>query len=162
MPAAMPEDVTVDRERDAGYMQLALDIAHRGAAAGEPPIGACLIQAGQVVARTHNAVIGELDITAHAEIRAIRDACRSLRTLDLTGARLFVTVQPCAMCLAACHYAGVSEIIFGARLSDMNRHTGNELSQSDNKRADARSFEVTPDFMRDDCLILLEEWARRT
>jgi len=128
--------------------------------AGEPPVGACLVRGREVVAQAHNAVIGELDITAHAEMRVIRDACRQLRTLVLSGMRLYVTVEPCAMCLAACHYADIAMIICGAGIADMNRVTGNELG------CGARpQVPVTGGVLRDECVALLEEWAaarRRT
>jgi guanine deaminase len=150
------------------YMRPALDIARRGLLAGEPPIGACLVRNGEVIVTRNNAVIGELDITAHAEIRVIREACRQLRTLKLSDCRIFVTVEPCPMCLSACYYAGISEIIFGARLSDMNALTGSELMA-----ADSGSFgdlfanpvtriDVTGDCLRNESRSLLEEWAGRS
>lgn len=150
------------------YMRPALDIARRGLLAGEPPIGACLVRNGEVIVTQNNAVIGELDITAHAEIRVIREACRQLRTLKLSDCRIFVTVEPCPMCLSACYYAGISEIIFGARLSDMNALTGSELMA-----ADSGSFgdlfanpvtriDVTGDCLRNESRSLLEEWAGRS
>ena len=69
-------------------------------------MGACLVKEGQVIARAHNAVIADLDITAHAEICVLREACREQRTLSLVDCILYVTVEPCAMCLAASFYAG--------------------------------------------------------
>ena len=149
-------------------MRPALDIARRGLLAGEPPIGACLVRNDEVIVTQNNAVIGELDITAHAEIRVIREACRQLRTLKLSDCRIFVTVEPCPMCLSACYYADISEIIFGARLSDMNALTGSELMA-----ADSGSFgdlfanpvtriDVTGDCLRNESRSLLEEWAGRS
>jgi tRNA(Arg) A34 adenosine deaminase TadA len=108
-------------------MRTALEMAGRGLAAGGPPVGACIVCDGEVVAAAHNSVIGELDATAHAEITVIRQACRELRTLNLTGCDLYVTVQPCAMCLSACHYAGIHSITYGAALDAMQAITGNEL-----------------------------------
>ena len=114
------------------FMRAALEAARRGMLAGEPPVGACLVAVGAsgtptIVATLSNAVIGELDITAHAEMRVIREACRQLRRLDLNGCTLYVTVEPCLMCLTACHYAGITEVVYGAALADMNAVTGNEL-----------------------------------
>ena len=60
-------------------MRVALEMAERGMAAGGPPVGACLVCADELLSRGHNSVIGELDITAHAEIVVIREACRKLR-----------------------------------------------------------------------------------
>jgi tRNA(Arg) A34 adenosine deaminase TadA len=114
------------------FMRAALEAARRGMLAGEPPVGACLVAGGAsgtptIVTTLSNAVIGELDITAHAEMRVIRAACRQLRKLDLNGCQLYVTVEPCLMCLTACHYAGITEVIYGAAIADMNAITGNEL-----------------------------------
>ena len=109
------------------FMRAALEAARRGMFAGEPPVGACLVADGEIVATLSNAVIGELDITAHAEMRVIREACRQLRRLDLNGCTLYVTVEPCLMCLAACHYAGITRVVYGIEISAMNACTGSEL-----------------------------------
>jgi tRNA(Arg) A34 adenosine deaminase TadA len=161
----IPEQfVTVSNE---AYMRSAIDIARRGLLAGEPPIGACLVRNGEVVVVQNNAVIGDLDVTAHAEIRAIREACHRLRTLKLSDCRLFVTVEPCPMCLSACYYADISEIVFAARLSDINRLTRNELIASDSRSFNelfvdhATNIEISGDCLRDESLSLLEEWAGR-
>ena len=158
------QPLTVSNET---YMRPALDIARRGLLAGEPPIGACLVRNDKVVVARNNAVIGELDVTAHAEIRVIREACRQLRTLKLSDCRLFVTVEPCPMCLSACYYADIAEIIFAARLSDINALTGNELMVSDSGSfsdffADhVTKIDMTGDCLREESRSLLEEWAGR-
>ena len=108
-------------------MRAALEAARRGLLAGEPPVGACLVRDGEIVVTASNGVIGELDATAHAEIRVIREACRQLRSLTLTGCTLYATVEPCPMCLSACHYAGIDAVVFGAALEDMQGVTGGEL-----------------------------------
>jgi len=109
------------------YMQAALDIARRGLAAGEPPIGAVVVRNGAVLVRAHNSVISLLDATAHAEIVAIRESCQQLRALQLVDCDLYSTVEPCPMCLAACHYAGIRHVYFGASLIEMQQITGSEL-----------------------------------
>ena len=65
------------------FMRVALTMAERGMAAGGPPVGACLVRDTEVIASAHNAVISDLDVTAHAEVAVIRSACRELRALDL-------------------------------------------------------------------------------
>ena len=142
------------------FMQSAIKSARRGMAAGEPPIGACLVRDGEEIATAHNSVVSALDITAHAEIVAIREACQSLRALDLSGCHLYVTVEPCAMCIGACHYAGISLIVFGARLADINELTGNEFGGPHSQLvADPHgTLAMLGDFMRNDCLDLLNEW----
>jgi guanine deaminase len=109
------------------YMQAALGIARRGLAAGEPPIGAVVVRNGAVIVRAHNSVISLLDVTAHAEIVAIRESCQQLRALQLVDCDLYSTVEPCPMCLAACHYAGIRHVYFGVSLDEMQQITGSEL-----------------------------------
>ena len=142
------------------HMTTALEAARRGLAAGEPPIGACIVSNGEIIASMNNAVIGELDITAHAEIRVIREACRRLRRLELAGCQLFVTVEPCPMCLSACHYAGIEEIVFGARLQDMQAITGDELmlTTAELIAEKGHGIQITGDCLRPACLDLLEQW----
>ena len=142
-------------------MRRAIDAGRRGMAAGEPPVGACLVHEDQVLAACLNSIISTLDVTAHAEIMAIRNACQSLGVIDLSGCHLYVTVEPCAMCIAACHYAGISLIVFGARLSDIDAITGNELiapyAEMFAEGSDAAT--MVGDFLRNDCLELLREWG---
>jgi len=143
---------------DEEYMAIALEQAGLALLAGEAPVGASLVRDGEVLAAA-NGVIAELDPTAHAELRVIREAARRWRQLDLAGARLYVTVEPCAMCRAACHYAGITQIVFGARLQDLHALTGNELGRPVSN--DQGAVSITGDCCRDQCLDLLQAWAAR-
>jgi tRNA(Arg) A34 adenosine deaminase TadA len=107
-------------------MGKALAAAARALALGEPPVGACIVYGDRVLAAEHNGVIGSPDATAHAEILAIRAACRSVRAPRLDDCVLYATVEPCPMCLAACHYAGIRRVVYGASLDDMHRVTRGE------------------------------------
>ncbi len=142
---------------DEALMAAALEQGRLALLAGEPPIGAVVVLNGQVVAE-HNAVVAELDPTAHAEIRVIRRAARAWRQLDLSGARLFVTVEPCPMCIAACHYAGIKQVLFGAGLEDMHAITGAELVVDETA---ALAMELTGGLRRAECLDLLRAWGAR-
>jgi tRNA(Arg) A34 adenosine deaminase TadA len=141
-------------------MRLALAAARRAGLAGEPPIGACLVRNGEVIGIASNCVIAELDITAHAEIMLIRDACRKQRTLDLSGCHLFTTVEPCPMCLAASHYARIGRIVFGASLEDLHALTGAEmLSGPRGGHGDCPA--LSGECLRSESLALLRSWAGR-
>jgi tRNA(adenine34) deaminase len=96
------------------YMQAALELADEAAAAGEVPVGAVVVYDGRIVGRGFNQPIRAQDPTAHAEIVALREAARTLGNYRLTGAHLYVTVEPCLMCIGAAIHARVSTIVYGA------------------------------------------------
>ena len=98
----------------ARFMEEALAEARRAEAAGEVPIGAVVVVGGAVVGRGHNRPIGTADPTAHAEVEALRAAAQAVGNYRLVGATLYVTVEPCLMCVGACLQARVAELVFGA------------------------------------------------
>ena len=95
-------------------MAAALEEARRAAVAGEVPVGAVLVRDGEVLARGHNRNLLDLDPTAHAEIVVLREAARQLGERRLPGTVLYVTLEPCLMCLGAMVHARVAEVVFGA------------------------------------------------
>jgi tRNA(adenine34) deaminase len=107
--------MTFIADKDLEYMRLALEQAGLAPALGEVPIGAVLVQDGQVLAQVHNFREVWQDPTAHAEIVAIREAASRLGTWRLTGATLYVTVEPCSMCAGAIIQSRISRLVFGAR-----------------------------------------------
>ena len=139
---------------DAGFMGEALAAARAALALGEPPVGACVVRDGRVLAAAHNGVIGGPDATAHAEILAIRAACRRERAPQLDGCTLYATVEPCPMCLAACHYAGIARVVFGASLAEMHGVTGGECFGTP-----ADGIELAGPVRADECRALLAAWA---
>ncbi len=103
--------------RDAShepFMRLALEQAALARAKGEVPIGAVVVHGGDVIGRGHNQPIAACDPTAHAEIVALREAARAASNYRLTGATLYVTVEPCLMCVGAIVHARVATVVFGA------------------------------------------------
>jgi tRNA(adenine34) deaminase len=99
---------------DIHFMRLALDEARAAAAAGEVPIGATLVHDGKVLARAGNRTIRDTDPTAHAEIVVLREAARLLQNYRLTGATLYVTLEPCIMCAGAMIQARISRLVYAA------------------------------------------------
>ncbi len=95
-------------------MMAALEEARRAAAAGEVPVGAVLVRDGDVLARGHNRNLLDLDPTAHAEIVVLRAAAGLLGERRLPGTTLYVTLEPCLMCLGAMVHARVAEVVFAA------------------------------------------------
>ena len=100
---------------DAQAMQLALVQARLADAAGEVPVGAVVLKDGVLIASGRNASIGSLDPSAHAEINALRAAAHVLGNYRLEGSELFVTLEPCAMCVGAVLHARLQRVVFGAR-----------------------------------------------
>jgi tRNA(adenine34) deaminase len=107
--------VTTSPKYDDLFMRDALDEARQGGAAGEVPVGAVIVVEGQVVGRAHNAPIAQSDPTAHAEILALRAAASKAGNYRLTGATLYVTVEPCPMCCGAALQARLARVVYGAR-----------------------------------------------
>lgn len=99
---------------DETFMRLALDQAHNGWALSEVPVGAVVVKDGAVVATGFNQPIGNADPTAHAEIRALRAAAELLGNYRLAGCDLYVTLEPCAMCVGAMFHARIRRVVFGA------------------------------------------------
>jgi len=97
------------------YMELALQEAEKAAEQGEVPVGAIIVKNGEILAQAHNMREAWLDATAHAEVIAIRNACRALRNWRLTGCTLYVTVEPCPMCAGAIYNSRIDTVIFGCR-----------------------------------------------
>jgi tRNA(Arg) A34 adenosine deaminase TadA len=146
---------------DRRHMQAALEAARRGMLAGEPPVGANLVRDNDSLATLSNGVISDLDVTAHAEMRVIREACRSQRKLSLDGCTLYVTVEPCPMCLSACHYAGIDRVVWGASLEDMHAVTGSELTiHYAALEAGGIDIDVSGDCLGEESRALLGEWSR--
>jgi tRNA(adenine34) deaminase len=96
------------------FMKAALEEARRGLAAGEVPIGAVLAIDGCIVARAFNQPISAVDPTAHAEILVLREAAQRVGNYRLTDATVYVTVEPCLMCVGALVHARVREVVYGA------------------------------------------------
>ncbi len=99
---------------DADYMQRALVLARAAAAQGEVPVGALVVRGSEIIGEGANRPIGQHDPSAHAEIEALRAAGRALGDYRLTGATLYVTLEPCIMCASAIVHARIDRVVFGA------------------------------------------------
>lgn len=115
---------------DTKFMKRAIELSRIHMHNGEGgPFGAVIVKDGKIVGEGWNQVTSTNDPTAHAEVVAIRNACRELKTFDLTGAELYTSCEPCPMCLAASYWARISRIYFG------------------NTREDAAQIEFDDDFI---------------
>jgi tRNA(adenine34) deaminase len=105
----------MDDANDEQWMDRALAEARRAGARGEVPVGAVVVREGRLLAAAGNTSIAACDPTAHAEICALREAARQARAYRLPGAVLYVTLEPCAMCIGAALSARLARVVFGCR-----------------------------------------------
>jgi tRNA(adenine34) deaminase len=143
---------------DRIFMTRAIDEARRGAAEGEVPVGAVVAADGKVVAAEHNRPISLNDPTAHAEILVLRRAAAELKTYRLTGATIYVTLEPCVMCIGAMINARVARLKFGA-WDDKAGAVGSVYDLGRDGRLSHR-IEIYAGVMEAECAELLREFFR--
>ena len=142
-------------------MEAALEEARRGLEAGEVPIGAVVVVDGRIVSRAFNQPIGAIDPTAHAEVLALREAAQRVGNYRLTDATVYVTLEPCLMCVGALVHARVREVVYGA----VEPKTGALVSTMRALETPGLNhrFLVTGGVLADECRNLIQEFfqARR-
>jgi tRNA(Arg) A34 adenosine deaminase TadA len=116
-------------EQDKLFMREAIRLANESVERGGGPFGAVIVKDGEIVAGSSNSVTIDNDPTAHAEVNTIREACRKLRTFDLSGCTIYTSCEPCPMCLGAIYWARIGKIFYG------------------NTRKDARDIHFADDFI---------------
>jgi len=141
---------------DAAAMRLALVQARLAADEGEVPVGAVVVLDGDVIGASYNAPIGGLDPSAHAETRAIRQACLAVGNYRLSGATLYVTVEPCTMCAGLLVHSRIARLVFGATepksgavVSNLNLLTNGPYNHR---------IEVTGGVLASDCAALMSDF----
>jgi tRNA(Arg) A34 adenosine deaminase TadA len=141
-------------------MRLAIDIGRQGIAAGQSPFGCAIAVRGRLVACGHNAVLQTTDITAHAEMNAVRAACREVGDIFLSGAIVATTCEPCPMCMAALHWARVDTVYYGASIADAAAAGFNELRLPAGEllRLGESRVKLVPNVLADECRELFAEW----
>jgi tRNA(Arg) A34 adenosine deaminase TadA len=143
-------------------MQLAIAAARAGIAAGQSPFGCAIASEGSVLACAHNMVLASCDITAHAEMLAVRAACRALGRIHLLGADVATTCEPCPMCMAALHWARVGTVYYGATIADASHAGFNELglAAADVVRIGGSQVRLVRDVLADECRLLFDDWKQ--
>jgi tRNA(adenine34) deaminase len=143
---------------DGAFMEEALVEARRAGDAGEVPIGAVLVVDGAIIARGYNRPIGSIDPTAHAEICVLRDAARELGNYRLVGATLYVTVEPCLMCVGALVHARVQRVVYGAA-EPKTGALGSSVAALTLPGLN-HTFEVSGGVREEECRALMQEFFR--
>jgi tRNA(adenine34) deaminase len=149
-------EVSVSPDHEA-FMRVALEQAALGQAAGEVPIGAVVVIDGTVVGRAFNQPIGTSDPTAHAEVLALREAARAARNYRLPGASLYVTVEPCLMCVGAIVHARVGTVVYG--VADPKGGAVRSILDPNGLPLNHR-FEAVAGVLADECRALLQGFFR--
>lgn len=100
---------------DEHFMSLAINEARKASYLDEVPVGAIIVKDGKIISRGHNNRESSLDPTSHAEINAIRKACKKLKSWRLEGCSIYVTIEPCSMCAGTLLWTRIDQIIYGAK-----------------------------------------------
>lgn len=155
----MVEGQKADNIDDIAAMQLALKQARLAAGEGEVPVGAVVVLDGKVIATGYNSPIGGLDPSAHAEMRAIRQACLAVGNYRLPGATLYVTVEPCTMCAGLLVHSRIARLVYGAAEPKSGAVVSN-LQLLDNGPYNHR-IEVAGGVLADECSALISDFFAR-
>jgi len=109
----------MNNKKDENFVRIAIEEAENALNEGNSPYGAILVKDDKIIARAHNTTTTDNNPTAHAEINVIRKLSKELDAKNLEGYTLYSNVEPCPMCAAACIWAGISRIVFGASIQDV-------------------------------------------
>lgn len=142
--------------QDTEFMQAALADAAQAAEQGEIPVGAVVVIDGKIAATAHNRTIAAQDPSGHAEIVALRTAAKALGNHRLTGATLYVTLEPCVMCVGAIAQARVARVVFGAY--DNKAGALGSVEDLSDSRALNHRFEVNGGLLQEQCGTLLQSF----
>jgi guanine deaminase len=141
-------------------MQLAIEKCRQGIAAGQSPFGCAIARKGEVISCSHNTVVLTTDITAHAEVNAIREACRNIGSIFLDGSVVATTCEPCPMCMSALHWARVDTVYYGATIEDADSAGFNELQlpAAELLKIGKSTVRLVPQVLPAECKKLFQEW----
>jgi tRNA(Arg) A34 adenosine deaminase TadA len=141
-------------------MRLAIEKCRQGLAAGQSPFGCAIARDGKLLSCSHNSVVLTTDITAHAEMNAIRAACQAVGDIFLSGAIVATTCEPCPMCMAALHWARVETVYYGATIADADQAGFNELQlpAAELLRLGRSQLKLVPGVLPEECKQLFDEW----
>ena len=148
-------------KNDDDFMRVALALAKQAELSGEVPVGAIVVKNGTIIGRGSNAPISRHDPSAHAELLALRDAAQHLGNYRLIGCELFVTLEPCVMCVGAIFHARIARVVFGA--SDLKTGACGSVLNLFNEQRLNHHAEMTAGILAKECGQLLSSFfaARR-
>jgi len=140
------------------FMQVAIEEAKKADKKDEVPIGAVIVLNGKILAKAHNKRERGKDATAHAEILCIKKACKKIKDFRLQGADIYVTLEPCLMCLGAILNARIRKIFFGASINKVGSLTNKEIIE----RAELNhKSEIEGGIYEKECSLLISDYFKR-
>ena len=150
-------------EKDEYFMSRAISLAQHGMdrnAGG--PFGAIVVCDGEIIGEGFNQVTSTNDPTAHAEVTAIREACRKLGSFQLDGCTIYTSCEPCPMCLGAIYWARPARVLYACTREDAAKIGFDDqfIYEEMEKRADEREMKIVS-FMREEALKVFENWERK-
>jgi tRNA(adenine34) deaminase len=147
---------------DIDFMRSALELAEQAEEAGEVPVGAVVVKNGVVIGEGYNRPISAVDPTAHAEVMALRDAARRLGNYRLGDCTLYVTLEPCAMCVGAIFHARIVRLVYGAT-DPKTGACGSVINLPAEERLN-HHMQVAGDVLAEECARMLKQFfaGRRT
>lgn len=147
---------------DREFMRRAIDLSIENIDMGGGPFGAVIVRNGKLIASGTNRVVPNNDPTAHAEVVAIRNACRELETFDLSGCTVYTSCEPCPMCLSALYWAGVERICYANTKRDAAAISFDDSYIYDQLRLDYDRRTIHCEhFMRDEALEAFRKWSEK-
>lgn len=158
MRAFVAEDRMTEEDADINWMRHALELAAQGEACDEVPVGCVIVRDEQIIGEGWNRPISSNDPTAHAEVVALRDAAEHIGNYRLTGATLYVTLEPCLMCAGAMLHARIGRLVFGA--SDPKRGAVNSTMHAFETQGLNHQVEVCGGVLEADCADRLQAFFR--
>ncbi|MCT7982077.1 nucleoside deaminase [Laspinema sp. A4] len=152
--------MTSQVKTDEDFMRLAIAKAMEGVNNGEDPFGSCIVKDGEVVSCEHNICTSSVDVTAHAEVHAIRAASQKLNRMDLSGCVIYSTCEPCPMCFTAAYWAKLDKIVFGTRIADACAIGFTQLNLSCQElKQFGSNVELVGDVLKEESLDLFRHWV---
>ncbi len=142
-------------------MKLAIDLSIKNIEKGGGPFGAVIVKDGEIIAASANSVTIDNDPTAHAEVNAIREACKKLKTFDLSGCEIYSSCEPCPMCLGAIYWARIDKLYFANTKNDADAigFSDNFIYDEIAKPYSERNLK-TENLMREDAIKAFELWSQ--
>lgn len=145
------------------YMQKAIDLAEKGMISGAGgPFGAVVVKGGEIIGEGYNNVIATNDPTAHAEITAIRNACKTLDSYQLEGCTLYTSCEPCPMCLGAIYWARPEKVFYACTRKDAaNAGFDDHFIYDELEKSDEKKKIEFHNILRNKALPLFTEWQEK-